>query len=91
VKEFMALLPTDEVLSITLDYIANDPEFHKAFVYIQSEEFPEIHKVVEYLKEYKEVSAFMCVFSSSLNQQRKYMFSFYWCLNFSFLVLEIYQ
>jgi len=31
-------------------------------VKIQSEEFPKIHSVVERLKEYKEVSAFMCMF-----------------------------
>ena len=58
----MALLPTDKVLSITLDYIAKDPEFLEAVAYIQSEEFPNIHKVVEHLKEYKEVSAFLCMF-----------------------------
>jgi len=62
VKEFLALVPVDKVLSITLDYLANDPELHEAFVYIQSEEIPEIHKIVEYIKEYKDVSAFMCMF-----------------------------
>jgi len=58
----MALVPTDKVLAITLDYIANDPQLHKAIVYIQSEEYPKIHKVIENLKQYKDVSAFMCVF-----------------------------
>ena len=58
----MALVPTNKVLEITLDYLANDPEFHEAFVYMQSEEFPKIHTIVEYLKEYKDVSAFMCMF-----------------------------
>ena len=58
----MTLFPTNKVLSITLDYLANDPELHEAIVYIQSEKFPMIHKTVEYLKEYKEVSAFMCMF-----------------------------
>ena len=62
VKEFMALVPTDKVLSITLDYLANDPEFQEAFGYIQSEEFPNIHQFVQYLKNYKKVSAFMCMF-----------------------------
>ena len=62
VKEFMEIFPTDKVLKITLDYLANDPELQEAFVYIQSEEFPKIHKIVEYLKEYKYVSAFMCMF-----------------------------
>jgi len=90
VKEFMALVPTDKVLSIILDYIANDPELHKAIVYIQSEKLPIIHQYVQYLKEYKEVSAFMCMFLKP-PYDRKYMFSFYWNLNFSFLVLEVYQ
>jgi hypothetical protein len=62
VKEFMALVPTDKFLEITLDYLANDPELHEAFAYIQSEEFPKIHTTVEYFKEYKDVSAFMCMF-----------------------------
>jgi len=61
-KDFMALVPTDKVIQITLDYLANDPELHEIFAYIQSEEFPKIHKIVEYLKEYKYVSAFMCMF-----------------------------
>ena len=62
VKEYLAVVPTDKVLSIILDYLANDPELHKAIVYIQSEKFPMIHKTVEHLKEYKDVSAFMCMF-----------------------------
>jgi len=61
-KEFMALVPTDKVFEITLDYLANDPQFHEAYVYIQSEEFPRIHNIVEYLKQYKDVSNFMCMF-----------------------------
>ena len=61
-KEILVLVPIEKVLSITLDYLATDPELHKAYAYIQSEEFPNIHKVVEHLKEYKEVSAFLCVF-----------------------------
>ena len=61
-KEFLALVPTDKVLEITLDYLANDQEVRKFVEYIQSEEFPKIHTVVERLKEYKEVSAFMCMF-----------------------------
>ena len=61
-KEILVLVPIEKVLSITLDYLATDPELHKAYAYIQSEEFPKIHKVVEYLKEYKDVSAFICMF-----------------------------
>ena len=86
----MALVPTDKFLSVTLDYLANDSELHEAFAYIQSEEFPNIHQFVQYLKQYKDVSAFMCMFLKS-SYERKYMFSFYWNLNFSFLVLEVYQ
>ena len=61
-KEYLAVIPTEKVLSIILDYLANDPEFHKAIVYIQSEKFPMIHETVEHLKEYKDVSTFMCMF-----------------------------
>jgi len=61
-KEFLVLVPTDKVIQITLDYLDNDPELHEIFAYIQSEEFPLIHKIVEYLKEYKYVSAFMYMF-----------------------------
>jgi hypothetical protein len=61
-KEFMDLVPKDKVLEIALDYLANDQEVRDLVVYIQSEEFPKIHKIVEYLKEYKYVSAFMCMF-----------------------------
>jgi hypothetical protein len=60
--EFMTLVPTYKVLDITLDYLAYDPKLKEFLVYIQSEEFPMIHKMVEYLKEYKDVSAFMCMF-----------------------------
>ena len=61
-KKYMALVPTDKVLEITLDYLANDQEVREFLVYIQSEEFPPIHTIVERLKEYKDVSAFVCMF-----------------------------
>jgi hypothetical protein len=48
-KKYMALVPTNKVREITLDYLANDPELHEAFVYIQCEEFPKIHTNDEYL------------------------------------------
>jgi hypothetical protein len=51
--------PTDRILDIVMDYLYNDKEVKEFVVYIQSEEFPPIHKVVEYLKEHKAVSAFM--------------------------------
>jgi len=58
-KELIALVPTNQIIQITLDYLANDPELQKIFAYYQSEVFPKIHRVVEYLQQYKEVSAFM--------------------------------
>jgi RNA polymerase-interacting CarD/CdnL/TRCF family regulator len=58
-KDFLVLVPTDKILEITLDYVANDTEVKEFIAYIQSEEFPRIHTIVEHLKEYKEVSAFM--------------------------------
>jgi hypothetical protein len=60
-KEILAIVPIEKVLSIILDYTATDPELLKTIIYIQSEEFPKIHKVVEYIKEYKDVSAFICM------------------------------
>jgi hypothetical protein len=56
----MELVPTDKVREIALDYVAYDEEVHELFVHIQSEEFPKIHTIVEHLKEYEDVSAFMC-------------------------------
>jgi hypothetical protein len=56
---FVTLFPTDEILDIVMDYLYNDNEVKEFIVYIQSEEFPKIHKIVEYLKQYKDVSAFM--------------------------------
>ena len=58
----MELFPTNKILEIALDYLANDPEVQQFVAYIQSEEFPKIHTAVEHLKEYKDVSAFMCMF-----------------------------
>jgi hypothetical protein len=52
----------DKVLKIVLDYLSNDKEVREFVVHIQSEEFPMIHATVEYIKEYKDVSAFMCMF-----------------------------
>jgi len=74
-KEFMALVPTDKVLEIVLDYLANDEQVREFVVYIQSEKFPPIHKVVENLKEYKDVSNFMCMFLEA-HSDRENMFQF---------------
>jgi hypothetical protein len=60
--DFMALVPTNKVFDIVLDYLSNDKEVQEIVFELQSEEFPMIHTTVEYLKEYKEVSAFMCMF-----------------------------
>ena len=59
VNDLIALVPTDKVLDILLDYLYNDKEVQEFVANMQSEEFPKIHKTVEYLKEYKNVSAFM--------------------------------
>jgi len=45
-----------------MDYLANDEEVREFVAYVQSEEFPKIHKTVEHLKEYKDMSALMCKF-----------------------------
>ncbi len=58
-KDFMALNPTQKILEIILDYLYNDEEVQEYVGNVQSEEFPKIHTTVEYLKEYKNVSAFM--------------------------------
>jgi len=62
VKEVIELVPTDKVLEIVLDYLYTDPEVRELLSYIHSEKFPKIHSTVQQLKEYKEVSAFMCMF-----------------------------
>jgi hypothetical protein len=69
VKEFLKFVPQHKVFEIVLDYLSNDKEVKEFVVYIQSEEFPKIHKMVEYLKEYKEVSAFMCMFLKPLSDR----------------------
>jgi hypothetical protein len=43
-----------------MDYLTYDPEVQEFLDYIQSEKFPMIHNIVEYLKGYKDVSSFMC-------------------------------
>ena len=58
----MEIFPTNKVFEIVLNYLAYDEQVREFLVYIQSEEFPPIHKIVENLKEYKDVSAFMCMF-----------------------------
>jgi hypothetical protein len=60
--EFLELVPPYKFFQIVMDYLAYDPQVQEFVYYIQSEEFLPIHKVVEYLKQYKNVSAFMCMF-----------------------------
>ena len=61
-NDFLALVPTDKVLKISLDYLANDPEVQEAIAYLQSEEFHMLLTTVENLKEFKDVSTFICIF-----------------------------
>jgi hypothetical protein len=58
----MTHFPTDQVLEIAMDYLANDEQVRQSVAYVQSEEFPKIHKTVEQLQGYKDVSAFICMF-----------------------------
>jgi uncharacterized membrane protein len=56
--EMMEFIPLDriaKVLDILMNYMTHDPELKEFFVYIQSEEFPMIHKGVEHMKKYKEM------------------------------------
>jgi len=58
----MAHFPTDKILEIAMDYLANDEEVRESVANVQSEKFPKIHKTVQQLQEYKDVSAFICMF-----------------------------
>ena len=60
-NDFLALLPTDQIVEVALDYLANDQEVQEFVVYIQSDEFHGIVTTVEALDEFKVVSAFMCM------------------------------
>jgi hypothetical protein len=60
-KKYMALVPTDKFLQSALEYLANYQEVRDFVVYIQSEEFPNIHTIIERIKEYIDVSTFMCM------------------------------
>jgi hypothetical protein len=58
----MAHFPTDKVLEIAMDYLANDEEVREFVAYFQSEEFPKIHKTLQQLQEYIDVSAYISMF-----------------------------
>ena len=68
-KELIEIVPTDKVLEITLDYLTYDKEVRELVVYVQSEEFPKVHKIVDHLMEYKEVSTFMCMLKSQSDRE----------------------
>jgi hypothetical protein len=53
-KELKSFFPTKEILVIALDYLHHDREVKELVEYIQSEEFPMIHSIIEHLKEYTE-------------------------------------
>jgi hypothetical protein len=55
-NDFLALVPLDRILTILLDYLANDAEVQELILYIQSEKFHKIVLTVEELKETKDVS-----------------------------------
>jgi len=57
----MALVSTDKFLQSALEYLANYQEVRDFVVYIQSEEFPNFHTIIERLKEYIDVSTFICM------------------------------
>jgi hypothetical protein len=88
--DFLALVPTDEVLAIALDYLANDVEVQEAMIYLQSEEFHTIVLTIEGLQETKNVSALMCMFLKP-QSDRECLFSFKWSLNCSFLVPRVHR
>jgi 2-C-methyl-D-erythritol 4-phosphate cytidylyltransferase len=54
-KEFWMLLPTDMLFEVSLDYLHHDEEVKEFIVYLQSEEFPMIHRFIEHLKEHTEM------------------------------------
>ena len=60
--DYMALVPTQKILEIALDYLYNDKQVQEIVVYMQSEEFPKIQNIFKYLKEYKYVSAFVFMY-----------------------------
>jgi len=57
----MELVQNENVLETALEYLPNDQEVREFVVYIQSEVYPKIHTTVHQLKEYTDVSAFMCM------------------------------
>ncbi|KAJ9591398.1 hypothetical protein L9F63_002004 [Diploptera punctata] len=52
-NDFLALIDTDKIVSIALDYLANDAEVQEAMAYIQSDEFHALVSTVESQTEFK--------------------------------------
>lgn len=53
IQEFLDMLPQEEMLAITLQYLAEDKEFQTMMEYLQSDEFKVLVKDVEALPEIK--------------------------------------
>ncbi|XP_011697955.1 PREDICTED: protein G12 [Wasmannia auropunctata] len=53
IQEFLDMMPVDQIMSITLQYYAQDAEFQKMVEYFQSEGFKQLVKDVEALPEIK--------------------------------------
>ncbi|PSN48368.1 hypothetical protein C0J52_16187 [Blattella germanica] len=51
-NDLLALLPVDQILSIALDYLANDAQVQEAMVYLQGDEFQSIVLTIEALPEF---------------------------------------
>jgi hypothetical protein len=55
-NDFLAPVSVDQVLTIALDYLANESEVEEFVTYLQCDEFHKIISVVEDLQEFKDVS-----------------------------------
>ncbi|XP_068083479.1 uncharacterized protein [Anabrus simplex] len=53
IQDFLALIPTQEILNILFDHLANDAEFQDGVAYLQSDEFKQALTVVEGKQELK--------------------------------------
>ncbi|KAJ4440685.1 hypothetical protein ANN_08833 [Periplaneta americana] len=51
-NDFLALIPTDEILAIAMDYLANDAEVQELVAYLQSDDFHKIITTIEALPEF---------------------------------------
>ncbi|XP_069704566.1 uncharacterized protein [Periplaneta americana] len=51
-NDFLALIPTDQILAIAMDYLANDAEVQELVAYLQSDDFHKIMTTIEALPEF---------------------------------------